>query len=503
MKKVVGFVVLAGVLGVIGWQVLVRRAQIQEAAQRPGRGGRPAVAVEVAPVRRATVRDIGRFTGTLMARAQFVVAPKVAGRLRQLHVHIGDLVCRGDLIAVLDDEEYAIAVEQAQAELDVAQANVEEAQSSLAQAEREYQRVQPLREKGIASESELDVVRAAYKAQEAKSRVTKAVVAQREAALRAARVRQGYTQVRAAWEEADAAPRVVGERFVDEGALLTANAPIVSLLDIDTLIAIIQVVERDYPKIVEGQPVTLTTDAFPERTFTGTVKRIAPLVKETSRQARVEVEVSNPGRTLRPGLFVRMSIVFATHQDATVVPVAALARRDGKMGVYVIGDAPPADPNDRANTARPAGPPAGPRARGRSGAPGPDTKGPDKIARYIPLTLGIEDGPLVEVLAPTDLRGEVVTLGQHLLEDGAPVTVAEPPSTAPASQPATRRRPAPPAELTLAAANLKMGADSRGLSTFSTLSSKKRTAPLWDSERRAGPAAKLARTACSWPGGRA
>ena len=83
------------------------------------------------------------------------------------------------------------------------------------------------------------------------------------------------------------------------------NAPIVSILDIHSLTAVIHVIERDYSKVRVGQKVIVTTDAFPGSTFTGKIVRIAPLLKETSRQARVEIEVPNRDRLLKPGMFIR------------------------------------------------------------------------------------------------------------------------------------------------------------------------------------------------------
>jgi RND family efflux transporter MFP subunit len=351
-----------------------------------------AVAVEVAPVHKGTIRDIGFFTGSLLPKSYFVVAPKIAGRLEKLLLNIGDRVKRGQLIAVLDDEEYAQQVEQVRAELEVAKANVEESLSTLDMAQREFERAKALRQKKIASESELDAALAQFKAQDAKYKVALAHVTQKEAALKAAQVRLSYTKIRAWWEDGNE-PRVVGERFVDEGAMLKANDSIVSVLEIQTLTGVIHVIERDYSEVQIGQEARITTDAFPGRTFTGKVTRVAPLLKETSRQARVEVEIPNRERLLKPGMFIRAQIQFARHDDATVVPVTALTKRNDQQGVFLV-----------------------------------DTQ--HMKARFVPITVGIVNGGLVEVLRPL-LSGSVVTLGHHLLENGSPITLpqAEPKGT--------------------------------------------------------------------------
>jgi RND family efflux transporter MFP subunit len=403
-KKIVTAVVVLGIVGVFGWAVARRLGQ--GGGQQGRRGGAATVAVESAAVRTATIRDVGTFTGSLEPKSQFVVSAKVSGRLKRLLVDVGDPVRRGQVIATLDEEEYVQQVRQAQAELQVAQAHVADCLSALSVAQREYERTLELREKNIASDSELDAAEAAYKACGAKKEVALAQVAHRKAALKAAGIRLSYATVRASWESGDAT-RVVGERYVDEGALLAVNDPIVSVLEENPLTAVIYVIERDYPMVKVAQPVTLRTDAYPGRTFSGEIARIAPLLRESSRQGRVEVEVPNPGMLLKAGMFIRAEIEFSVHQKATVVPTGALVKRNGAEGVFVVDEAA-------------------------------------RKARFVPVTVGITQGGLAEVTAPP-LSGRVVTMGQHLLEDGARIVLpddepVQPPGAATTQQ---AERPAP------------------------------------------------------------
>ena len=385
MNKKTAIATLVVVVGLLGWRIVVKiRDQAAGNHGRRGKGG--AVAVEIASVGKATVREIGRFTGSLVPRSRYVVAPKIPGRLEKITVDVGDAIKSGRLIAQLDDDEYAQQVEQARAELAVAQATVAESKSALEVAKRELDRVTALREKKVASESELDETDARHAACVAKHKVSLAEVTRREAALKAAEVRLSYTRILASWEDT-ANVRVVGERFVDEGEMLQANTPIVSILDNRVMTALIDVIERDYSKIALGQPAVLATDAFTGREFVGKITRIAPLLKEMSRQARVEIEIPNDESLLKPGMFVRALIEFDEHEDTTVILVSALARRDGRQGVFA------------ADTAA-------------------------MTARFVPVTVGYTEGELVEILEPA-LSGSVVTLGHHLLEDGAAIRVTE------------------------------------------------------------------------------
>jgi len=384
MKKFFSFLLVLLIVALIGWQAYKR---ISASTNKKGisRSAAP-VAIETRPIRKDAIRDIGIFTGSLLPKSQFIVAPKVAGWLKKLLVNIGDTIQQNQVIAILDDEEFTQQVQQVRAELQVAKANAENCTSDLDIAKREYERAKALREKQIASASELDESEAAFNACQTRLKVSLAQVAQKEAALKAADVRLSYTKVQAFWEDGDE-PRVIGERFVDEGALLQVNEPIVSILENDPLIALVYVIERDYQKVKVGQQSVVTTDAYPDKTFTGSVVRIAPLLKESSRQARVEIEVPNLEQLLKPGMFVRAKIEFARHDNAMLIPFAALVRREDKEGIFI------AETNNLK-------------------------------ARFVPVTTGIINGGLVEVIEPK-ISGLVVTLGNHLLEDGSDIILPE------------------------------------------------------------------------------
>lgn len=378
MKKLSIILIVIVVAGIIGWQAF------QKATESPKVSGRRvrAVPVVVTPIKKSTIRSIGQFTGTLYPRSQFVVAPKIAGRLEKLWFDIGDAVKSDQLIAILDDAEYLQQVDQAGAELEVAKAVLEEKQSDLEVQKREFDRIASLRKKKIVSASELEIAEAQYRSKLAQNKVAQSQILQKEAVFKATKVRLSYTRMRVPKKQ-DNGQWVVGERYVDEGAMLASNTPIVSILEIGTLIAVIHVIERDYPKIHPGLKAVVSTDAFPGRTFTGKVVRIAPLLMVKSREAKVEIEISNDERLLKPGMFVRVQIEFEKHENATVVPVTALVKRTGKQGVFVV---------DRQ----------------------------EKRARFVPVELGIVNGTLAEILTPL-LFDAVVTLGHHLLEDGAKI----------------------------------------------------------------------------------
>jgi RND family efflux transporter MFP subunit len=375
----VALVIITG----FGWLVVDR------IRNRGAAGGGPVdrvAPVAVADVEHGPIELRRTFSGTLEARARFDVSPKVGGRIVQLNVDIGDPVTRGQVIAELDDDEFVQAVALADAELAVARANHAEAESQFEVAQRELERMQTLRERGVSSESQLDTVLANHRTAEASVKVAQAQVSRAAAALETARIRLGYTKVAAAWVEGDDSRRVA-ERYVDPGDTITANTPIVSIVETSPLVGVIYVTENDYGRILPGQAALLTTDAFPGQTFDAAVIRIAPVFRASSRQARVELEVGNDDLRLKPGMFIRATIVLDHADDAVIVPESAITRRDGVEGVFHVSD-------DGASVS------------------------------WTPVAIGIRQGQRVQVI-DTELTGRVVTLGQQLIDDGSAITIPD------------------------------------------------------------------------------
>ncbi len=371
----------------LGWQIVSRLT----GGGAPGGPRGAAVAVEIAPIERGAIHDIGTFSGTLIPKSYFTIVPKISGRIKELYVDIGDRLTRGQLVALLEDEEYQQQVIQAEADLGVAQANLEEAASAQELAQKEFDRAKALHQKGILSDAELEAAQSAFATRNARSKVTQAQMANQRAALETAKVRLSYTRIRAAWESGGDV-RYVGERFVNPGAMLSSNTAVLSVIELQPITAVIHVTEKDYFRLKADQPVVLSSGAFAGRDFAGRVSRVAPLLKETSREARVEVDVDNADGDLKPGMFVNARIEFASKADATIVPTSALVNRGVLQGLFLA-----------------------------------DLEA--KKAQFRPATVGIIDGDRAEIVEPAGLAGYVVTLGHHLLEDGTALLL---PETAPA-----------------------------------------------------------------------
>ena len=404
MKKLFWFVVILLLVtgGVaVGYKTYHKAREQAAAATGKKKRAQEAVAVEAVLPRKTDLRDQRLFSGTLKPWSVFDVAPKVSGRLEELEFNIGDPIPPGALIARIDDTEYKQQYAQAAADLEVAKAQRKEAEVILQLRRTEYERQSTLIGKQIGSQAQFESAQSSLLSQEATVAMKSAEVKRAEAALANAAIKLQDTGILADWT---GAPRYTGDRYVDEGALLQTNQPIISVAEIDRLRAAIFVIERDYPHLRVGQTAELTTDAYPDRIFTARVFKISQILQENSRQAYVLLEIPNADLALKPGMFVRVYLEFDRRTGATVVPRSALIKRGGRTGVFRLS------PNDAK-------------------------------AYFVEVQTGIVADEEVEIISP-ELTAPVITLGNHLLSDGAPVLV---PEAFAGSAPATTKKAEVPA----------------------------------------------------------
>jgi RND family efflux transporter MFP subunit len=289
-------------------------------------------------------------------------------------------------VGELENAEYVQAVAQAKADLVVAKANLAMAKNALEIANREFERTKKLLKRGIASASEFDTARAELLAKRAQLEVADAQVTKAASSLETANIRLGYTKVTASWTGGNEY-RVVAERYLDEGQTVAANDPLLLIVELHPIVGVVYVTEKDYARLRPGQVVLMTTDAYPGEQFPGRIERIAPIFSKSTRQARVEMTIENSQHRLKPGMFIRATVVLERVSETTTVPQQALTVRNDKTGVFVVGK------------------------DGRS-------------VVWREVKLGIREGGRVQVEGE-GLSGLVVTLGQQLVEDGSSITIAD------------------------------------------------------------------------------
>jgi len=383
LKRLIMVLLLMAVAAGAGWVIVNKhRSHVRPGENRKKLRPLP---VEVAQIQRGPIELRRSFSGALEAMSEFVVAPKVSGRVEKVFVKLSDTVNRGQNVAELDNAEYVQAVVQAEADLAEAKANLVMSGSALKIANRELERTKKLLKRGIASDSEFDAARADQLAKQAQLEVAKAQVDRAEASLKTANIRLGYTKVTASWTGGDK-HRVVAERYLDEGQTVAANAPLLLIVELHPINGVVYVTEKDYARLKPGQPVSLATDAYPGEQFRGRIDRIAPVFRKSTRQARVEMTIENEQHRLKPGMFIRATVVMEKVPEATIIPEQALTTRNEKNGVFVVND-------DRRSVV------------------------------WREVTVGIREGHRVQVEGE-GLSGLVVTLGQQLVSHGSAITIS-------------------------------------------------------------------------------
>lgn len=358
-----------------------------EAKQDP-QGAERVAPVRVASIRTGAIEERRVFSGSLAARAEFIVAPKRAGRIVALEKDVADAVARGEVVARLDDAEAQQDLAAAEAEVAVAEATLREARNALAVAQRDLNRVKTLREREVASDSQFDESNARFLAAESQVAVASARLVRTEAALETARIQAGYTEITADWSDRFGnGERVVAERLVNEGDLVSVGDPIFRIVELDPITGVFAVTERDYTRLHNGQVVKIVADGLPGHIFEGRVARVAPVFDQASRQARVEVDLENPEGLLKPGMFMRAEVVLERRESCAKVPAEALTERGDRSGIFVLDE-------------------------------------DHESVRWVPVEIGLRNATEVEIVEPA-VSGFVVTLGQHLVDDGSAVRLPE------------------------------------------------------------------------------
>jgi RND family efflux transporter MFP subunit len=270
------------------------------------------VPVTTAPVETRDLDDTLLLTGTLRPRAQVQVVAEVQARLLRVLRDEGARVAAGETLALLDDTDYRLAHDRAQAAQAVADAN-----KAHAVAERE-RADNLLKTGGITDKDHLSaqVALQVAEASMAQARAEVAIAAQQVARTRICAPFAGR----------------VAKRTADPGTMLANGAPLFTLVDDAVLEFRASVPSADYGKVRVGAAVDVAVDALGGRSVQGKVARIAPLVEERTRSFEVVVQIPG-GNDLVGGLFARATVTVGKATRVLVVPPAALVR-DGSDPLF-------------------------------------------------------------------------------------------------------------------------------------------------------------------------
>ena len=376
--------------------------------------------VQVTSVTQDTIRRTIAGDGVLYPKDKSDVMPKVSAPVQKFYVSRGDHVKQGQLIAVLENRDLAAAAAETKGAVDQAESNLKltegatipesvvKAQTDVeadrqaadaakrvldsrtelfkqgALARRQVEEAQVSYTKAVtdlrAAEEHLRTLQSVGKPEQIKGAAAQVETAKLHA--NTAAVQLSYAQVHATKSG------IIADRPLYEGEMASTNAPVVTIVDISSVIARVNVPISSAATLRVGMPASLSFTDLPEQ-MNGRVTVVSPASDPNSTTVQIWIEAPNPGERLKPGASVHALIIAEEIKAATVVPVAAiLPGEEGGQAVLVV---------DSSST----------------------------VHRRA-VRLGVRDGDKVQVLNGCQPGEEVVIQGGMGLDDKAKVKVIDP-----------------------------------------------------------------------------
>ena len=315
-----------------------------------------AILVEIIPVRQGDIFKEVRFTGSIEARTEVKVFPKITAKVEAMRFDLGDPVKKGDLIALLESEDLKTQVAQAEAALhsirakwaqmevgarseEIAQVEdlVAKARANLKHEEENYERLKGLFNRGVIAKREFDsselactVAKADLNSAQERLKMLRqgatkedrqalqAQVRQAEAALDLARIYLSYTRIISPIDG------TLSQRFFDPGNLAVPTQPLVTIVQMESVKVIVYFPEDQIRFMVPGTEAKLMVITYPDHVFHGKIDKVSPTLDPTTRMYSAEIKVLNEKRLLRPGMFTTVTLSVDPHLNALLVPKEAV-----------------------------------------------------------------------------------------------------------------------------------------------------------------------------------
>jgi HlyD family secretion protein len=331
MRKLVWILIVAAAAAGGGYWYL--RSRPEQASAGTGTSTR---------VRKGDLEEVASASGTVEPSVRVDVKPRASGEVTAVLVEEGDTVEAGQLLVTLDPVDLERNVRNAENTLARAQASLQQAEASLsvARAERDEARAKAeVRERGAG----LGLV----SAEEQRSATSSAAVARANVTLRQAQVEAAKVEVESARLSVEETQRRLAEAQirapiagtvlavdVEKGSIVASGittfsggTTLLTIADLRDLRVIGDLDEAQVGQVRPEQPATIRVDAYPERSFTGKVRRISPLGAEESNIVTFEVEIlvtDADASLLRSGMSADLDIVMARHPGALLAPLSAI-----------------------------------------------------------------------------------------------------------------------------------------------------------------------------------
>ncbi len=276
------------------------------------------------PLKKDSIQEKVIATGTLNPVSNIIIGASVSGIIKQIFVDYNSIVKKGQILAVIDPEPFIAQLEQAKANLLIAEANLEKSKVSLMESENNYKRYKKLYEEKLISSSEYEKYYVLYKSALAQLKDAEARIAQARANLKQAQTNLNYTKIKSPVNG------IVISRNVEIGQTVTASFQTPTLFTIAEDLTKMQintnVDESQIGKVKEGQFAVFTVDAYPDQLYKGIVYQIRnfPIVVQNVVTYDVVIKVDNKDLKLKPGMTAQVSILTRKKDNVFLVKNTAL-----------------------------------------------------------------------------------------------------------------------------------------------------------------------------------
>jgi RND family efflux transporter MFP subunit len=308
------------------------------------------VPVETTLVANKTITNTYRTTAVLEAKAESKVTNKVTGMINKILTEEGMFVKKGQVLAEIDAENYLLELERTTIDLDSAVA--------------EYNRSRPIDGKQLIPAKDLEKLAFLVKSRTNQQKV--AAIQVRDSKVRAP------------------IAGVIATKIVKEGNMAeSAGSEMFTIVALDTLQGMVYLPEAEMRNVHIGQQAYLNFPANAQA-VSATVALISPIIDTESGTFKVTLKVNNDSRTLKPGMFAKVSLTLDVHENAQIVPQKALLVTDTETSLFVVVD---------------------------------------QKAKKVVVVTGFEQDGFVEILTPLNAKEPIVIVGQQGLKVGSAIKV--------------------------------------------------------------------------------
>jgi len=291
------------------------------------------VQVQTEKAARRNITQIVVGTGKIDAINKVVITPEVTGEIVNLPVKEGQKVKKGDLLIKIKSDQYQAALDRLVASLQASKSSLNSIKAAYEKAFQDYNRVSELHKKGLASDAELEMVKATYLSRQGEYEAQKAMVLQSEAAIKEQKEIIAKTAIYSPIDGTVTGLNVkLGERVL--GSNFTQGTNLMTIADLSNMEAVIDINENDIINVKIGQKAIIEVDAIKGKKFLGEVYEIANSPKTTGLGTQeqvvnfsVKIKIYDKESELKPGMSCNADIETDHRYNVLSIPLQAVTAR--------------------------------------------------------------------------------------------------------------------------------------------------------------------------------